>query len=294
MMQAAFFRPRAGYFARRLAFFAEIPYNIDVKNRQRVGRSRTDLFSLQRAGMWKRISAFLFDFILGGVAATLFAFLLSGLLGYDGYVDTLEAAYAAYGEQYDVDFHMSLSDHDALTEADSARLDEAYKALGQDERAVYAYGMIMRLTILILSMSLLLSCLLIEFVVPLLLHDGRTLGKRIFSLGVMRADGVRISAVTLFIRSILGKYTIELMVPALILLMLYFGSLGLFGTLALAGLALVQLVLFLATHEHTPIHDLLAGTVVIDYPSQKIFASREELIAFKQQQHAQQVASERA
>ena len=81
MMQAAFFRPRAGYFARRLAFFAEIPYNIDVKNRQRVGRSRTDLFSLQRAGMWKRISAFLFDFILGGVAATLFAFLLSGLLG---------------------------------------------------------------------------------------------------------------------------------------------------------------------------------------------------------------------
>ena len=87
------------------------------------------MFSLQRAGMWKRISAFLFDFILGGVAATLFAFLLSGLLGYDGYVDTLEAAYAAYGEQYDVDFHMSLSDHDALTEADSARLDEAYKAL---------------------------------------------------------------------------------------------------------------------------------------------------------------------
>ena len=73
------------------------------------------MFSLQRAGMWKRISAFLFDFILGGVAATLFAFLLSGLLGYDGYVDTLEAAYAAYGEQYDVDFHMSLSDHDALT-----------------------------------------------------------------------------------------------------------------------------------------------------------------------------------
>ena len=53
------------------------------------------MFSLQRAGMWKRISAFLFDFILGGVAATLFAFLLSGLLGYDGYVDTLEAAYAA-------------------------------------------------------------------------------------------------------------------------------------------------------------------------------------------------------
>ena len=31
------------------------------------------MFSLQRAGMWKRISAFLFDFILGGVAATLFA-----------------------------------------------------------------------------------------------------------------------------------------------------------------------------------------------------------------------------
>ena len=244
--------------------------------------------------MWKRISAFLFDFIIGGVLATLLALLFSALFGYDGYLNTLEQAYDRYGEAYGVDLRMTLSEHDALTEAETARLDEAFEALGQDEQAVYAYGMTLRLTVLILSMSLLFTCLLLEFLVPLLLRDGRTLGKKIFSLGVMRSDGVRISAVSLFIRSILGKYTIELMVPALIVLMLYFGSLGLFGTLALLILALVQLILFLATWAHTPIHDLLAGTVVIDYPSQKIFATREELIAFKQQQHAQQVAAERA
>ena len=56
--------------------------------------------SLQRAGMWKRISAFLFDAILLGILAVLFAFLFSSILGYDRYVDTLNRAYETYGEKY--------------------------------------------------------------------------------------------------------------------------------------------------------------------------------------------------
>lgn len=249
------------------------------------------MFSLLRAGMWKRISAFLFDFIMVGVVATLCAFLLSGLLRYDGYLDTLEQAYARYGEAYGVDFHMSLSEHDALSEADSLRLEEAYRALGEDTEAVYAYQMMLRLTVMILSLSLLFSCLLIEFLVPLLLKNGQTLGKKIFSLGVMRADGVRLTPVSLFIRSLLGKYTIEWMIPALILLMLYFGSLSLGGTLVLLAFGLLQLILSLATHAHTPVHDLLAGTVVIDFPSQMIFDSPEEKIAYIERLHAERAAS---
>ena len=82
------------------------------------------------------------------------------------------------------------------------------------------------------------------------------------------------------------------MVPVLILLMLYFGSLGLEGTLVLLGLGVVQLVLLVATHAHTPIHDLLAGTVVVDFPSQMIFDSRETLIAYKEKRHAEKAAAQ--
>lgn len=246
--------------------------------------------SLQRAGMWKRISAFLFDAILLGILAVLFAFLLSSVLGYDRYVDTLNRCYEAYGEQYGVDFQTSLSQYDSMTEEEKQQLEEAYRAVGQDEEAAYAYQMTIRLTILMVSLGILLACLIWEVLIPVLLKDGQTLGKKIFSLGVMRSDGVRLGGVQLFVRSILGKYTVEIMIPVLVAMMLYFGSTGLPGTLLLLGLALVNGCLFLFTYAHTPIHDLLAGTVVVDLPSQRIFPTREDMIAFKERMAAEKAA----
>ena len=246
--------------------------------------------SLQRAGMWKRISAFLFDAILLGILAVLFAFLLSSVLGYDRYVDTLNRCYEAYGEQYGVDFQTSLSQYDSMTDEEKQQLEEAYRAVGQDEEAAYAYQMTIRLTILMVSLGILLACLIWEVLIPALLQDGQTLGKKIFSLGVMRSDGVRLGGVQLFVRSILGKYTVEIMIPVLVAMMLYFGSTGLPGTLLILGLALVNGCLFLFTYAHTPIHDLLAGTVVVDLPSQRIFPTREDMIAFKEQLAAEKAA----
>ena len=246
--------------------------------------------SLQRAGMWKRISAFLFDAILSGILAVLFAFLLSSVLGYDRYVDTLNRCYEAYGAEYGVDFQTSLSRYDAMTEEERQQLEEAYRAVGQDEEAAYAYQMTIRLTILMVSLGILLACLIWEVLIPALLKDGQTLGKKIFSLGVMRSDGVRLGCVQLFVRSILGKYTVEIMIPVLVMMMLYFGSLGLPGTLLILGLALGNGCLFLVTYAHTPIHDLLAGTVTVDLPSQRIFNTREDMIAFKEKLAAEKAA----
>ena len=246
--------------------------------------------SLQRAGMWKRISAFLFDAILLGILAVLFAFLLSSVLGYDRYVDTLNRCYEAYGEQYGVDFQTSLSQYDSMTDEEKQQLEEAYRAVGQDEEAAYAYQMTIRLTILMVSLGILLAYLIWEVLIPALWKDGQTLGKKIFSLGVMRSDGVRLGGVQLFVRSILGKYTVEIMIPVLVAMMLYFGSTGLPGTLLILGLALVNGCLFLFTYAHTPIHDLLAGTVVVDLPSQRIFPTREDMIAFKERMAAEKAA----
>ena len=73
-------------------------------------------------------------------------------------------------------------------------------------------------------------------------------------------------------------------------MMLYFSSVGLPGTLLILGLALVNGCLFLFTYAHTPIHDLLAGTVTVDLPSQRIFDTREDMIAFKEKLAAEKVA----
>ena len=242
--------------------------------------------------MWKRISAFLFDGILLGIAAVLFAWLLAVLLGFDHHYTVLNDAYVAYGEEYGVNFQMSLGEYESLTEEQLQTLDDAYSALSQNEEAMYSYNMLIQLTLLITSLGIFLGFLALEFIVPALLGNGQTLGKKIFSLGVMHVEGVKLSNVALFVRSILGKYAVETMIPVLIIIMIYFGSIGLTGTIVLGLIALTQLILIIATHTNSLIHDTLASTVVVDIASQMIFDTREDLIAYKQKLHAEKVAQE--
>ena len=172
------------------------------------------IYDLQKASMWKRISAALFDGILLGIAAVLFAWLMSLALGFDGHLSTLEDKYAHYSQEYGVEFDLTLTQYESMTAEEMQRLNEAYAALSDDDVAVRAYNMVVQLTLLITTIGILAAYLLLEFFIPLRLQNGQTLGKKIFGLGVMRQDGVMIDGRILFIRTFLGKYTFETMVPA--------------------------------------------------------------------------------
>ncbi len=248
------------------------------------------IYDLQRASMWKRLSAALFDSILLGVAAVLFAWLLSIALGFDTHYETLTDAYARCGEEYGVDLNLGLTDYEAMNEQEIVRLNEAYAALSQDDEAVYAYNMLLSLSLTITSLGILMAYLVMEFTIPMCLKNGQTIGKKIFGIGLMRSDGVKITGSGLFARTFLGKYAVCTMVPVLIILMIFFGMLGLTGTLVLAGVGLLQLILLLATRNHTPIHDLFASSVCIDVGSQLIFDTYDDMIAYKKKIHAEQAA----
>ena len=240
--------------------------------------------------MWKRISAFLFDGILLGIVAVLFALGLSWLLGYDGYAARVDAAYARYGQEYGVNLRLSSLEYEAMSEDEKANLQAAYDALNADEEARKALGLMMEMTLLICSFGILLGFVAMEFVIPLLLKNGQTLGKKIFSLGVMHTSGIRLSGPMLFARVILGKYAIETMVPVYILLMIFFGAIGVVGPLVLLLLLILEAVVMIATHTNSAIHDLLAKTVTIDFASQMIFETQEDLIAYKAKIHAEKAA----
>ena len=251
------------------------------------GMSFPVVLDIQKASLWKRISAFMFDGILFSVAAALLALLLAHAVGYDGYRAALNEKYDHYAAEYSVPLNPTTAEYEAMSEADRARFQAAYDAMGQDGDAIYAYRMTLQLTVLILSFSLLFSYLLMEFLIPLLLKNGQTLGKKIFSLGLMRVDGVKISTLALFVRTVLGKYTLETMIPALVLLMLLLGAIGPLGWIVLGLIALVNVIVMAATKNHSLLHDLMAGTVVIDLPSQMIFDTPEAMIAYKEQLEAQ-------
>lgn len=248
------------------------------------------MYDLQKASMWKRISAFLFDAILLGIAAVLFAWCLSTALGYDGYNEALDAAYARYGEMYGVNLNLSLTEYDALSAQEMEKLNAAYAALSADEEAIRAYNMIVNLTLVITSLGILAGFAVMELIIPMKLGNGQTLGKKIFGIGLMQQDGVKVNGRVMFVRTILGKYTLETMIPVLLGMMIWFGILGLAGTLVILGIGLVQALMLIITRKRLVIHDALATTVAVDIGSQMIFDSREALIAYKEKIHAEQAA----
>lgn len=244
---------------------------------------------LQKASIWKRVAAGIFDFILITVLATGCAWLLSSVLNYDSYDATLQQAYDRYETEYQTTFNITQQTYDAFSPAEKEAYDTAYAALIADEAAMDAYNMVINLMLIITTGSILLAMLLLEFVLPLFLGNGQTLGKKIFGICLMRTDGVRMNNLQLFTRTILGKFTVETMIPVYMIFMLFWNMLDLFGVILVTVLLIAQCVSILVTRTNSLLHDLMAGTVAVDISSQMIFRSTEELVAYQKE-----IAAERA
>ena len=248
-------------------------------------------FELQIANMWKRISAFILDMILLCIAATGAMYALSAITGYDAYSEQLNAYYAQYEKEYGIEtFDITEDEYLGLSDEARAQYDEAYGALTQDEKVLHTYSMVVNLTTLITSLSFFIAFALLEFAVPLLLGNGQTVGKKIFGLGVIRCDGVKVNAFMLFVRTLLGKFTIETMIPIMLFVMLIFGIVGVMGPIVIILILLLQIILLLVTKNRTVIHDAFAQTVVIDLASQLVFDTPEALQAYKKKLAGEEVA----
>lgn len=252
--------------------------------------------SLQKANFWKRISAYLFDVILTVMLTIGLAAALSAVFGYDKHSARLGEYYTQYEETYGIDFDITEEDYNNLTQEEKDKYTEAQEALSKDENVLQVYNTIFYLTLAIISLSLLISHLVLYFVIPLFFHNGQTLGKKVFGLAVMRSNHVRISNPVLFVRAILGLYTIETMVPVLLIVMIYFNLMGIVGVITIALLQLLQIFVVVKTETNSSIHDLLSDSVVVDFASQEIFETQEEMLAYKlrsEQEGTEAEASER-
>lgn len=248
------------------------------------------IFDIQKASLLKRVSALILDLILISILAVGAAWIISEVTNYDGYSQKLEEHYTKYENAYGITFNISEEEEYAsLSDEDRASYDAAKEALTNDADAIQTLTIMMNLTLVIASLGIFVSVFILYFIIPLILKNGQTVGKKVFGIGVIRQDGIRLTSIQLFVRSILGQYTIEIMMPVLIIIMIFFGVMGFTGTLVVLMICLLQLILIFATKYHTPIHDVLAGTVCVDMSSQMIFESTEELIEFKKRAHAEEV-----
>ena len=247
------------------------------------------MLDLQKASVLKRVSAFLLDIILLLILITGFAFVLSLATGYDGYNERLEVVEQAYEEKFGVSFDISEEEYNKMTEDQRKYFDEAYAEFAKDEDALYLYNMQFNLILMISTVSILLAYVVLELILPLVFKNGQTVGKKIFGIALMHTNGVRLSTLALFVRTVLGKFTLETMIPVYIFIMAVFGTLGLTGTIMLLLILVLQIGVILITKTNSCIHDLLANTVAVDLSSQMIFDSVDAMNEYKKKIHAEQV-----
>ena len=262
------------------------------------------MLDLQKATNSNRISAFLTDLIALFIVVIGISNIFANIVGYDAKSEKLQAIYDEYEQQYIYDAFnatfgtetgpysneeinkMITEDEATYLEWYNARVAEANVELNKDEEAKALYGVVVNLSIFNVMISILVGYALLEFVVPLLLKNGQTIGKKIFGIGLMRVDGLKLSPLQLAARTFLGKYTIETMIPVLVIMAMYFSALS--GDLVLLGLGvvaiiiIVECILFFKSEMSQFIHDAMAMTICIDIKSQRIFETEEELIKYKE------------
>lgn len=242
------------------------------------------IHDIQKASMWKRISAALLDLVIFIVVMEALILLFSAALGFNAYLERMDALEEKHLAEHGIEAELTQSEYDKLSEAEQEtyrnKVEAANKAYQYDPEVIEVYGKIVSISWMMVTFPVLIAFLILELVVPLLFKNGQTFGKKVFKIAVMRIDGIRVTPFMTFTRGILGKCTFGTLVPVYLVMMVIFGMLGSVGVIACGALVIAQIILFFFTKYHTPIHDKLAITIAVDMSTQMIFDSHEEREAY--------------
>lgn len=244
---------------------------------------------LQKASVSKRLAAFTVDFFIFILLFALIASLFSWIFQYGPSIEAFGEHYKKYEEKYNIDTSISREEYEKLPDETKQRYEEATKELQENMDEITAlYLEIATKTFLVIALSLFFSFIITELAVPLFFKNGQTVGKKLFSIGIMRVDNVKVSHFQMFVRAIVGKFIIETLVPVMLVTLEFFGLLGGIGYIIVALYIVTHLIMFIVTKNKYCLHDALAVTVAVDMQTQMIFESEEALVAYKAKLHEEE------
>ena len=221
-----------------------------------------------------RLAAFLIDIIIFVILLTGVLFVLSKITNFDTHYNNLHQQYQTIGyEIYDEE-----NDKYNIISSDDPNYDyvmELYqtdKVIEQEEGYINSYVLNAPLIAIAFCM------LILEFIVPLILKKGRTIGMLIFHIGLISTSLIKVKSQQLFAGAFIGKVVIFGMVPYICLFNSFFrvgGGLG--TTIFLILLLATNLVLILFTNNHNSIADKIASLYPVDDNQTIYFNDLEEL-----------------
>ena len=245
--------------------------------------------SIQKANFWKRFSAWMLDSMMVVLLCTTFFFPFSSLFGYDTTRDKMQVIVNANKPSIEQEYGINLDeDYDELSDDQKALFDKASEALNElllsNEEFVALYAQSTSRLLCSIALALFVSVMIAHFAIPLFIKNGQSLGKKVFGLAVIRTNCVKASPIALFIRAAVGMFAIETVAFA------FLAAVVPVGTIAAVGMLILQAYVMIKTYTNSVIHDLISDTAVVDYASQQIFESEEELTEFLQRTAAEATA----
>ena len=252
------------------------------------------IYDLQKASFWKRASAFLFDLVIMIVVVVGIASLMSMAMKYELHYSNMEHERDVEKQKIESEYGCELDlsvGYSQMTEQQKEMYEKLDNAISENDTFQAAAFLLLNYSLVICLVSTFAAYAILEFAVPMIFGNGQTLGKKLFSIGVIRTNTVKASRLVLFVRMLFGKFTIETVLPLFVLIMMFFGIIGIVGPVVILGLVLLEVVAMLATRTRSALHDLIADCCVVDLSTQMVFESEQALLDYKKKIHEENVAN---
>lgn len=225
-----------------------------------------------QAKLIHRIAAFILDAILFVVLFTGVLYFASLISKYNHHYQNLHDEYIKIGYEIVVDDEGNTRYIDE-TDINFNEVKEKYNAseiIKQEETFINSFALNAPM------ISILLSLLILEIIIPSIFRNGQTIGMKCFHIGLLANTNLAIKPVQVFIRGLFGKIVILSLITYMGLFYAFFNPAGgLLGLLIVLVVVIGNTSLLIFTKKHVGIQDIIAQTYPVD-SSQTIFYRTEE------------------
>ena len=187
-----------------------------------------------------RAAALILDAVLLLVLFTGILYIISLIADFDAHYALLQEEYKKVGYLI---FDPESKEFVTIT-MDNPNYNHVIDLINENEVLLTELAFVNRFSVNAPLIGIAISLFVLEFIVPLILKNGQTIGMKFFKIALISKNNLAITNTQLFARCVIGKIAILGVIPVLSLLYIFLNAGGgLFGTSLLLIVIIVQIVM---------------------------------------------------
>ena len=221
-----------------------------------------------------RIAAFILDTVLFLILFTGVLYLISLIFGFDALHDTLRAEQIKEGYLI---LNAETNEYEIISK-DHPNYDVVIENVSNNALLMDTLFTVNQFSMNAPLIALAIVMFILEFVVPMFLKNGQTVGMKFFKIALISNNNLAITTTQLFARCIIGKIAVLGIIPMLAILYIFLNAGGgLFGTIILLVVVIIQIIMLIKNKNHEGIADKIANVYPVNFTETVIYKTQKEL-----------------